>query len=172
MFIKIKHLNSNALSRFVKNLPIDGKYYEGEFNNFTCTFNDLQFDNLTKYSLELMFKDGRYVSPFLEWWLDQNTNLTLIKGNKKSDFFDENKIHYQLKTFTRNGMNFRPSSQIGTGRSKDQESFEEYCRSQSFIVGNITKFPVVEFRVFTGVYLLDTFKFGVVPFNQSNILFP
>ena len=48
MFIKIKHLNSNAPSRFVKNLPIDGKYYEGFFNNFTYAFNDLKFDSLTK----------------------------------------------------------------------------------------------------------------------------
>ena len=49
-----------------------------------------------------------------------------------------------IKTFTKNGMSFRPSSQIGSGRKKNQKEFEDYCNTQTFIIASVIKFPIVK----------------------------
>lgn len=172
MFIKINYGNSKAIKPFLTNLDMNGEYSTYYFNRFKCNFSAVYFDNIPKLCLEQLFKNGARISPLLEEWLNQNTNLTLIPGNEKYDFFDEYENPYQLKTFTKNGLKFRPSSQLGIGRVHDQKKFEEYCYSQRFLIASVVKFPVVEFRVFKGEYLLNSFPSGSISFKKHNILFP
>jgi len=103
--------------------------------------------------------------------LDQNTNLIYIPGNNKYDFIDDNNNRYQLKTFTKNGMSFRPSSQIGSGRKKNQKEFEDYCNTQTFIIASVIKFPIVKFKIVSGKHLITSFPNGKVKFEEHNVIF-
>jgi len=78
LFIKIHYNNGKAITPFLASAPMDGECSTHYFNSFICDFNDFCFDNISKHTLERLFKDGRYISPFLEYWLDQNTNLIYI----------------------------------------------------------------------------------------------
>ena len=169
MFLKINYKNSRAISTFLTNQPMDNECSALYFNSFSCNFC---FDNTQKVSLEKLFQNGSYISPFLEHWLNQNTNLIQIPGNKKHDFVDEHGQYYQLKTFTKNGLKFRPSSQLGIGRTKNQKEFEEYCYSQMFIIASVVTFPIVKFKIFKGEYLLKTFKSGHITLKKYNVIFP
>ena len=123
-------------------------------------------------SLEQLFRDGRHISPILEYWLNENTNLIYISGNKQYDFIHENNSRYQLKTFTKNGMSFRPSNQIGSGRFSNQKDFENYCNTQTFVIASVVKFPVVKFKLVSGKYLLKTFPNGKIKPKEHDIIFP
>jgi len=103
--------------------------------------------------------------------LDENTNLTYISKNKSYDFIDEKHCSYQLKTFTENGLNFRPSNQVGSGRKFNRKEFEDYCNTQTFIIASIVKFPTVQFKLFSGAYLLEKFSSGKVGFTKHDDLF-
>lgn len=172
LFIKILYKNGDAISPFLINAPVDGECSLDYFNRFTCNFTNFCFDNIPECQLIQMFRDGRYISPLLELWLDQNTNLIYIRGDKGHDFVDDNNKRYQLKTFTKNGMNFRPSAQIGGGRSQNSKKFEIYCKTQVFIIADVTKFPVVNFKIIKGEDLLKLFPGGKVTFKKLNVLFP
>ena len=172
MFLKVRLTDSNSTRLFLWNLPIDGECSTEHFNSFTCSFINFNFDNLKHPLLIKLFRDGRFVSPFLEHWLEQNTNLQLLSGNRTNDFVNSEGSFYQLKTFTKYGLNFRPSFQKGSQRIFNQESFELYCKSQLFIIASIVDFPIVRFRVFKGATLLKRYKLGRVPVKMHNSLFP
>jgi len=172
LFIKIQNHNSKALTPFWINVPMDGEYSTEYFNTFSCNFNDLSFDNIPKLQLENLFKDGRYISPILEHWLDKNTNLIHVSGNKEYDFIDAYKNRYQLKTFTKYGLKFRPSRQLGSGRFRNQKEFENYCNTQTFIIASVIRFPVVKFKLLTGKFLIDRFPIGEITSKNHNFLFP
>jgi hypothetical protein len=152
IFLRFK--NTALINPLLWNLSIDGECSTNTFNSFTHIFLDLKFDNLKHPSLIKLFKDGRFISPFLESWLNQNTNLKSLIGNKTSDFYDENGLFYQLKVFTKYGLGFRPSSQIGSQRSYNQKKFEAYCESQTFILASVVHFPTVKFKLVLGTSLL------------------
>jgi len=67
LFIKIHYNNGKAITPFLASAPMDGECSTHYFSSFICDFNDFYFDNIPKHTLERLFKDGRYISPFLEY---------------------------------------------------------------------------------------------------------
>lgn len=186
--------HKNALSAFLYNLPMCGEMSNVAFSYFSCSFTDIVFDNVSSDVIYLLLRDGRAISSLIEVWLDSNTDLVLsANANARNDFrrlFFDDFQNYQQKTFSRaSGANFRPSSQIGSGRSlndliKDrseidasritaarQLAFESYCDTQIFIFVSQRDFPLVHFRVVSGSSLLLLFPKGNIPPGQHDAFF-
>ena len=172
MFLKLSP-NSPAVIPFLINLPVDGETSNSYFTNFYCNFNTktIAFDNLSCETLLTMFKDGRVCSRFMEEWIDRNTNLTRVSGNKYYDFTDKKDKKYQQKLFTKYGCKFIPSSHQGTGRSFDEESFSKYATSQHFIITGVRDFPLVQFKLVSGKSLKDSYPKGIIEPKQYDSFF-
>ena len=185
----------NALSPFLFNLSMCGEMSNVAFSYFHCSFVDVAFDNVSKDALYFLLRDGRAISSLIEFWLDSNTDLVLSSNtNASNDFtrlFFDGFQKYQQKTFSRSPANFRPSHQIGSGRSLNvlikgqseidasriteayQLAFEEYCDTQVFIFVSQRDFPLVHFRVVSGSSLRVLFPKGVIaPDLHDEFFFP
>lgn len=171
MYIRFNNRTDKSIKPFLINQSVDGVYSTRHFNSFICKFDNFHFGNVPNHSLVQLFKNGSNISPFLAYWLNENTNLILIPGNKKACFIDENNKFYQLKTFTESGTTFRPSIQQGGGRYANQQRFKDYCRTRSFILASVVKFPIVKFKIFSGEFLLETYPSGNITFDQQNTIF-
>jgi hypothetical protein len=160
LFLEI-YINGESALSFLFNISVDGESSTSLFNCFSCNFKELfYFDRIPQSELELMFTDGRFISPILARWLHYNTNLVIPPKEKSGLFIDESNNFYRLKCLTKHGLNFRPSSQLGIGRVLNQIEFEEYCNTQTFIIANVINFPVVEFKLIKGKDLLKSFPTG------------
>jgi hypothetical protein len=136
-----------------------------EFNKtYTSTIENFEFGDLDSEKIKYIFKDGRVFSHFIEPWLAKQFHLKHIEGCKDHDFTDINnpKIQYDQKTFTKGGCKFYPSNMIGTGRTFNQEKFEEKANKLIYIIVSNVDFPEIKIKFIRGSELILKYPKGEI----------
>ena len=142
------------------------KTYEFDLTD-TMSFGDIKTERLYEF-----FKDGRNASFMLEeqlvhWF----TDLTRVEGNKDHDHFDSKGVLYDAKNFTKGGLNFMPSNQIGAGREYDEVIAYEKANKLVYICCDIVDFPKVRVIFKSGKDLVKDFPKCRVTKTNREVLF-
>jgi len=127
------------------------KTYSFEIQNFS-------FGDISKEELIENFKDGRccswFIEPQLSKWFPQ---LRRVKGNKDHDHIDENEVKYDAKNFTKGGLSFMPSNQLGSGRKFNESIAHKKANNLIYICCDIVDFPKIRVRFEKGSTLIKKF---------------
>jgi hypothetical protein len=141
------------------------KTYHFTMENYT--FGELPIETLTE-----IFRDGRPGSYFLEAYLPiWFPELTHVKGCKDHDHHDASGQLYDAKNFTKNGLNFKPSKMLGTGRVFNYQGMVEKASKLVYIACDIVEFPKIRVIFKDGRALVREFPNGKVPKSQREVLF-
>jgi len=128
--------------------------------NETYNFNvkNVSFGNIPPDRILEFFKDGRVASFFLEEQLQHwFPELTRIEGNKDHDHLDRDGRKYDAKNFTKNGLKFKPSNQIGKGRKFNKEIAHAKAAKLRYICCDIVEFPKVRVKFVDGKDLVKEY---------------
>ena len=124
------------------------KIYDFEIKNFS--FGDIPREELIRN-----FKDGRCCSWFMEpqitKWFPE---LTRVHGNKDHDHVDRDGVKYDAKNFTKNGLAFMPSNQLGAGRKFNESIAHEKAEGLIYICCDIMDFPAIRVKFAKGSDLI------------------
>ena len=133
----------------------------------TMSFGDIKQERLYEF-----FKDGRNAAFMLEeqliHWFPE---LTRVEGNKDHDHIGENGVKYDAKNFTKGGLNFMPSNQIGAGREYDEVIAYEKANKLVYICCDIVDFPKVRVIFKSGKDLVKDFPKCRVTKTNREVLF-
>ena len=133
----------------------------------TMSFGDIKQERLYEF-----FKDGRNASFMLEeqliHWFPE---LTRVEGNKDHDHIGENGVKYDAKNFTKGGLNFMPSNQIGAGREYDEVIAYKKANKLVYICCDIVDFPKVRVIFKSGKDLVEYFPKCRVTKTNREVLF-
>ena len=133
----------------------------------TMSFGDIKQERLYEF-----FKDGRNASFMLEeqliHWFPE---LTRVEGNKDHDHISEDGVKYDAKNFTKGGLNFMPSNQIGAGRKFDSVIAYEKANKLVYICCDIVDFPKVWVIFKSGKDLVKDFPNCKVSKTNREVLF-
>ena len=143
------------------------KTYSFEVDNFS-------FGGLENEELIELFKDGRVASFFLEPQLTKwFPELTHVKGCKDHDHIDESGNKYDAKNFTKNGLKFMPSNQIGAGRGFDYETTRKKIEEtgMTYIACDINNFPTVNVKFVNGIELLEKYPTATITLKDKELFF-
>jgi len=133
----------------------------------TMTFGDIKPERLYEF-----FKDGRNASFMLEEQLTHwFPELTRVEGNKDHDHISENGVKYDAKNFTKHGLNFMPSNQIGAGRKFDSVVAYQKANKLVYICCDIVNFPKVKVIFKDGKDLVKSYPNCKVSKNKRELLF-
>ena len=142
------------------------KTYEFDLTD-TMSFGDIKQERLYEF-----FKDGRNASFMLEeqliHWFPE---LTRVEGNKDHDHISEDGVKYDAKNFTKGGLNFMPSNQIGAGRKFDSVIAYEKANKLVYICCDIVDFPKVRVIFKSGKDLVKDFPNCKVSKTNREVLF-
>jgi|TARA_R110000744_G_scaffold375839_1_gene489644 hypothetical protein len=142
------------------------KTYEYDLTN-TMSFGDIKQERLYEF-----FKDGRNASFMLEEQLTHwFPELTRVEGNKDHDHISENGVKYDAKNFTKHGLNFMPSNQIGAGRKFDSVVAYQKANKLVYICCDIVDFPKVKVVFKDGKDLVKSYPSCKVSKNKRELLF-
>jgi|TARA_R110000822_G_scaffold283224_1_gene404756 hypothetical protein len=132
----------------------------------------MSFGNIRKERLYEFFKDGRNASFMLEEQLTHwFPNLTRVEGNKDHDHFDDNGTLYDAKNFTKYGLRFMPSNQMGAGRKFNESIAWKKADKLVYICCDIVDFPKVRVVFKSGKDLVNSYPKCSVPKKDREILF-
>ena len=148
----------------MNNIVID-KVYEFEIGNFS--FGDIPREELIEN-----FKDGRCCSWFMEpqitkWF----PSLVRVHGNKDHDHIDADGVKYDAKNFTKNGLEFKPSNQLGAGRSFNESVAHAKAESLVYICCDIVDFPRVRVKFAKGCDLIKAYPKCKIPKKKRGEFF-
>ena len=133
------------------------RVYEFQIENF-------EFGSLSREECIECFKDGRVASHFLERQLEKwFPTLTHIKGCEEWDHEDTNGQKYDAKNFTKYGLAFKPSNQMGSGRKFNESVAHEKAQSLIYICCDIVEFPKVRVKFAKGNDLIKTYPNCKIP---------
>ena len=139
---------------------------------YDFSINDVSFGDIPRHRINEFFKDGRVASFFLEeqlpHWFPQ---LTRIEGNKDHDHVDEVGNKYDAKNFTKGGLRFMPSNQMGAGRRFDEAKAHEKANKLIYICCDIVDFPKVRIRFAKGSELIKDYPNCSIPRKKREALF-
>jgi hypothetical protein len=127
------------------------KTYYFEIKNFS--FGDIPREELIKN-----FKDGRCCSWFMEpqiaKWFPE---LSRVMRNKDHDHIDNDGVKYDAKNFTKGGLTFMPSNQMGAGRKFNESIAHKKASDLVYICCDIVNFPKIRVRFEKGSDLIKRF---------------
>lgn len=127
----------------------------------------VQFGTLPVETLIDHFKDGRWASTLLEHYIPiEYPELTWVSGNKDHDHIDAQGNLYDLKCFTKGGLKFMPSNQIGAKRSFNKDVAYEKANRLTYICCDITEFPIVSIKFAKGCDLVAKYPRCSIPFKD------
>ena len=131
------------------------------------SFGDIPSDRILEF-----FQDGRVASFFLEEQLQHwFPELTRIEGNKDHDHLDRQGRKYDAKNFTKNGLKFMPSNQLGEGRKFIAEIAHAKAAKLRYICCDIVDFPQVRVRFVEGTDMVEEYPKCAVSFAKREGLF-
>lgn len=142
--------------------------------NETFSFNvdDISFGSIPKEVIYELFTDGRHAAAFLEEQLTHwFPELTRIKGNKDHDHVDAVGKKYDAKNFTKGGLKFMPSSQLGSGRKFNQTAAHSKANELIYICCDIIEFPKVRVRFVPGSELVKEYPKCKIPKSKREVFF-
>jgi|TARA_R110000782_G_scaffold264697_1_gene358002 hypothetical protein len=149
----------------IMKLELD-KTYEYDLTD-TMSFGDIKQERLYEF-----FKDGRNASFMLEeqliHWFPE---LTRVEGNKDHDHIGDDGVKYDAKNFTKHGLNFMPSNQIGAGRKFDSTLAYQKANKLVYICCDIVEFPKVRVIFKEGKDLVKEFTKCRVTKTNRGVLF-
>jgi hypothetical protein len=132
----------------------------------------MSFGDISEERLYEFFKDGRNASFMLEEQLTHwFPELTRVEGNKDHDHISENGVKYDAKNFTKHGLNFMPSNQIGAGRKFDSVVAYQKANKLVYICCDIVDFPKVKVVFKDGKDLVKSYPSCKVSKNKRELLF-
>jgi len=140
-------------------------------HTYCFNIDNVSFGNLPKETVIDLFRDGRISSAFLEehiplWY----PKLKRVIGNKDHDHIGKDGRYYDAKNFTKNGLKFCPSSQIGAGRKINKEKAAESANKLIYILCDIVEFPSIRIVFKNGVLLMKHYPSFTIPYkDRSNI---
>ena len=142
------------------------KTYEFDLTD-TMSFGDIKTERLYEF-----FKDGRNASFMLEeqlvhWF----TDLTRVEGNKDHDHFDSKGVLYDAKNFTKGGLKFMPSNQLGAGRKFNESVAHTKAGKLIYICCDIVDFPKVRVIFKSGKDLIKSYPKCSIPKKDRELLF-
>jgi hypothetical protein len=141
------------------------KTYKFEIENFA--FGDLLVNEMVE-----VLMDGRFSSPFLERQLVKwFPELTHVTGNKDHDHYDQNGNLYDAKNFTKNGLKFKPSNQLGQGRTFDKQIAHTKAKKLIYICCDVVEFPKIRVRFISGSQLIKTYPLCEIPKKDREVIF-
>jgi hypothetical protein len=130
-------------------------------------FGDIPIEVLTEH-----FKDGRWASTLLERYIPiLYPELVWVSGNKDHDHIDAAGNQYDLKCFTKGGLKFMPSNQIGSHRSFDAKIAHDKARKLTYICCDITQFPLITVKFANGNNLIEKYPKCLIPFKDREAFF-
>ena len=101
----------------------------------------------------------------------ENNKLLSVKGNKDHDHIDNDGNLYDAKNFTKGGLNFMPSNQIGAGRKLNKEIAIEKANKLIYICVDITQLPTLQIIFVKGNKLAEKYNNFKIPFKKREELF-
>ena len=141
------------------------KTYFRKIKNYS--FGDLPIETLNE-----IFRDGRpssfFLEPQLALWFPE---LTHIKGCLDHDHIDQRGQKYDDKNFTKRGMQFKPSNQIGTGRVFNFSAMCKKAGALIYIACDIVEFPKIRIIFKSGNDLVREYPTGKVSKTKREVLF-
>lgn len=139
---------------------------------YNFTINEFSFGDISAEELIENFKDGRCCSWFMEPQLSKwFPELTRVKGNKDHDHKDANGVLYDAKNFTRNGLQFAPSSQYGAGRKFNESIAHAKANKLVYICCDIIDFPKIRVKFVEGSELIKQYPKCKIYKNQREEFF-
>ena len=112
--------------------------------------------------------DGRRVSFIIERrlkWEHQGWDLAPSEG-AGYDLRDPNGGLWEVRSVTRSGVYFNPSSQVGSGRKFNEVGFIKKLESiRGFILSDIVQFPTVDVFVVPVEYVVRWYRAGQLGAN-------
>ena len=142
---------------------LDKVYYKKLHN---LSFGDLNQDEIID-----ILSDGRFSTPLIEIQLCKWFPLIHVKGNKDHDHIDNDGNLYDAKNFTKGGLNFMPSNQIGAGRKLNKEIAIEKANKLIYICVDITQLPTLQIIFVKGNKLAEKYNNFKIPFKKREELF-
>lgn len=142
--------------------------------NHTYEFHladQIRFDTIPAMELYTLFQDGRFVSPLLESWITHIFPLTRVLGNQDHDHIDTQGKKYDMKNFTKYGMKFMPSNQLGSGRNFDACIAKKKADHLIYICCDVISFPTIKIRFVKGKTLFERYPSCHIPYGQRDRLF-
>jgi hypothetical protein len=134
--------------------------------------NNISFGDIPKERIPIFFQDGRVASFFLEEQLTHwFPELTRIEGNKDHDHLDLEGHKYDAKNFTKNGLKFKPSNQIGEGRKFNKEIAHAKAAKLCYICCDIVEFPKVRVKFIDGKDLVKEYPGCEISKGKREVLF-
>ena len=137
--------------------------------------NKMVFGDLTEEEAIKVLSDGRPMSHLIEVqltkWFPQ---LTHVEGCKDHDHVMQQngrKLKLDAKNFTKRGCKFMPSSMIGTGRTFNEQQFNNSVKNKDYIIVDITRLPKVHVTFQKGTALAAAFPKGKITKSQRGLLF-
>lgn len=151
---------------------------------YSFTDMDMSFGTLSEAECIEIFSDGRVCSHFLErqltkWFPDlyrvDQKGYDHIEVSDLNRFNEDksvfNGIKYDQKSFTKRGVRFNPSNQIGAGRKFNQEVATEHANSLIYIITDITNLPTVNVVFKQGSDLILNYPKCHIPLKDMSYLF-
>ena len=134
--------------------------------------DEVSFGSIPRQRIHEFFKDGRVASFFLEeqlphWFPD----LKRIEGNKDHDHVDTEGKKYDAKNFTKGGLRFMPSNQMGAGRKFNEAKAHDKANKLIYICCDIVDFPKVRVRFAKGSELIKDYPKCSIPRKNREVLF-
>ena len=142
--------------------------------NHTYEFHladQIRFDTIPAMELYTLFQDGRFVSPLLESWITHIFPLTRVLGNQDHDHIDKQGKKYDMKNFTKYGMKFMPSNQLGSGRNFDPCIAKKKADRLIYICCDVISFPTIKIRFVKGKTLFERYPSCHIPYGQRDSFF-
>tara|TARA_R110000824_G_scaffold209928_2_gene395796 strand:+ start:679 stop:1125 length:447 start_codon:yes stop_codon:yes gene_type:complete len=139
---------------------------------YNFKIKNVSFGDIPSRVITELFKDGRVASPFFEEQLQHwFPELTRILGNKDHDHVDEDGNKYDAKSFTKNGLKFMPSNQLGEGRKFDAQVAHAKAAKLCYICCDIVEFPRVRVKFIDGRDLIKEHPKCAISKGNREVLF-
>lgn len=139
---------------------------------YNFTIDNFAFGDLTASEMVDVLLDGRFSSPFLERQLTKwFPELIHVTGNKDHDHYDQRGNLYDAKNFTKNGLKFKPSNQLGQGRTFNREVAHKKANKLIYICCDVVDFPEIRVKFVNGSQLVKKYPLCEVPKKDREVLF-
>lgn len=121
--------------------------------NFQFSWSEREIARAFKVSVEDVreyLTDGRRVSFMIERRLAQENPGWQLASSEGAgyDLLDPSGGKWEVRSITRSGVYFNPSNQVGSGRTFNEQGFQEKLEEvKGFILSDIVEFPMVNVYV-------------------------
>jgi len=139
---------------------------------YNFEIKNASFGDIPQSRMNELYTDGRLAAFALEeqlvYWFPE---LTRIEGNKDHDHVDVQGRKYDAKNFTKHGLKFMPSNQLGEGRVFNAEIAHAKAEQLRYILCDILDFPRVRVKFMEGTDLIQQYPSCSARPGQREVLF-